>query len=131
MARTIVTPIQKRFSDIDLFLHVNNVAQQMYFDVGKTDYFAQVMSDECLTGDLRVVNVSTRSDYMSQIRFTDEVRCTTTCEKVGNKSMTLHQQLWVGDRLCSDSHTVMAMFDFVQQKSVPMPDKWRERFLAE
>ena len=35
MPRTIRTEIQKRFSDIDSFRHVNNVSQQMYFDVGK------------------------------------------------------------------------------------------------
>ena len=38
MARKTEIPIQKRFSDVDSFHHVNNVSQQMYFDVGKVDY---------------------------------------------------------------------------------------------
>lgn len=131
MARTIVTPIQKRFSDIDVFHHVNNVSQQMYFDVGKTDYYRQVFSEDMLLGDQRVVTVSTSSNYISQIRFTDQVRVTTTCEKIGNKSLTLYQQLLVGDRLCSDSRSVMVAFDFPNQQSIPIPEEWRRRLSAE
>ncbi len=36
---TIKTPIQIRFSDVDAFAHVNNVAQQMYFDLGKLEAY--------------------------------------------------------------------------------------------
>ena len=39
MARIIKTLIQKRVSDIDMFQHVNNVSQQMYFDVGKMEFY--------------------------------------------------------------------------------------------
>ena len=39
MAKTLETFIQKRFSDVDPFQHVNNVSQQMYFDVGKMEYY--------------------------------------------------------------------------------------------
>ena len=39
MAKTLTIEIQKRFNDIDSFRHVNNVAQQTYFDLGKTDYY--------------------------------------------------------------------------------------------
>ena len=131
MARTITTPIQKRFSDVDIFLHVNNVAQQMYFDVGKTEYYRAVLGEDVLSGSLRVVMVSSKSDYISQIRFSDEVLVSTTCERVGNKSLTLHQQMYVGERLCSENRSVMAVFDFDQQKSVPLPDEWRTKLTAQ
>ena len=42
MALLIKTPVQMRFSDADSFGHVNNVAQQMYFDLGKTDLFKEL-----------------------------------------------------------------------------------------
>ena len=95
MGRVLETPVQKRFSDLDPFRHVNNVAQQSYFDVGKTDFYARVLGEEVLLGDLRVVTVSTSTSYMGQVRMHDDVRVTTTCEKVGNKSMTLFQRLVV------------------------------------
>ena len=126
MAKTLETFIQKRFSDVDPFQHVNNVSQQMYFDVGKMEYYEKILGDEVLLGDLRIVTVSTSTSYMDQIRLHDRVRVTTTCEKIGNKSLTL-----AGDRVCSESRSVMVAFDFSRQQSMPVPDAWRERLLAD
>ena len=102
MAKVLETEIQKRFSDVDPFQHVNNVSQQMYFDVGKMEYYEQVLGDEVLLGDLRIITVSTSTSYMGQIRLHDRVRVTTTCEKIGNKSLTLFQQLVVDGQVRSD-----------------------------
>ena len=55
MAKILETAVQKRFSDIDPFQHVNNVSQQMYFDVGKLEYYQKVLGAEVLLGDLRIV----------------------------------------------------------------------------
>ena len=131
MARTLETPIQKRFSDIDPFQHVNNVSQQMYFDVGKMAYYDQVLGAEVLLGDLRIVTVSTSTSYMGQVRMHDDVRVTTTCEKVCNKSMTLFQRLVVDGEVRSESRSVLVVFDFVRQESRPVPDAWRARLTAE
>lgn len=131
MAKTLETDIQKRFSDVDPFQHVNNVSQQMYFDVGKVAYYEKILGDEVLLGQLRIITVSTTTSYMGQIRLHDKVRVTTTCERIGNKSLTLYQQLKVGDRVCSESRSVMVAFDFARQQSMPVPDAWRERLLAD
>lgn len=131
MARTLTTPIQKRFSDVDTFQHVNNVAQQMYFDVGKVDYYGRVLGEEVLAGDLRIVTVSTTTSYLGQVRMYDEVRVTTTCERVGTKSLTLLQRLTADGEVRSESRSVMVVFDFARQRSEPVPDQWRERLLAD
>lgn len=131
MARTLTTPIQKRFSDVDPFQHVNNVAQQMYFDVGKVEYYEKVLGADALLGDLRIVTVSTSTSYLGQVRMGDPVQVTTICERIGNKSLTLFQQMLVGDDVRSESRSVMVVFDFPNQCSRPVPDEWRRRLLAE
>ncbi|WP_290540654.1 thioesterase family protein [Alistipes sp.] len=131
MAYTLETPIQKRFSDVDPFQHVNNVAQQMYFDVGKSEFFEKVLNEEVLLADLRILTASTSTSYLGQIRMHDPVRVTTTCERVGTKSLTLFQQLLVGDQVRSESRSVMVVFDFAAQRSQPVPDVWRKRLLAD
>ncbi len=131
MARTLVTPIQKRFSDIDPFVHVNNVAQQSYFDVGKSDFYEQILGPGVLTGDLRVVTVSTSISFIGQVHMHDDVRVTTCCERVGDKSMTLFQQLVVDGEVRTESRSVLVAFDFTAQESRRVPDAWRERLLAE
>ncbi len=131
MAKTLETSIQKRFSDVDPFQHVNNVSQQMYFDVGKMEYYEKILGDEVLLGGLRIITVSTSTSYMGQIRLHDKVRVTTTCERIGNKSLTLFQQLLVGGQVRSESRSVMVAFDFERQQSMPVPGTWRERLLAD
>ena len=131
MARTLTTSIQKRFSDIVPFQHVNNVSQQMYFDVGKMEYYEKILGADALLGDLRIVTVSTSTSYLGQVRMTDPVRITTTCERIGTKSLTLFQQMLVGEEVRSESRSVMVVFDFPNQCSRPVPDEWRRRLLAE
>ena len=131
MARVLETPIQKRFSDIDPFQHVNNVSQQMYFDVGKTEYYEKILGAEVLSGDLRILTVSTATSYAGQVRMHDPVRVTTTCERIGTKSLTLFQQLLVGEEVRSESRSVMVVFDFARQRSEPVPEERRRRLLAD
>ena len=131
MKRPVIkTPVQKRFADIDIFHHVNNVAQQSYFDVGKSDYFARVL--ECELMDLRpmIVTVSTSTSYMGQIRRSDEIEVVTHTEKIGDKSITLLQQIVCGDEVRSESRSVMVAFDFGSQQSVRVPDHWRAKLLG-
>ncbi|MDE5637699.1 MAG: acyl-CoA thioesterase [Alistipes sp.] len=131
MARETVTPIQKRFSDVDIFRHVNNVAQQMYFDVGKTDYYRTVLGGDVLFDNLRMVTVSTSTSYMSQIRHDDDIAVTTFTERIGDKSMTLFQRIVRSEpdgsqTVCSESRSVLVAFDFAAQEAVRVPDAWRE-----
>ena len=104
MARVLETPVQQRFSDIDPFMHVNNVAQQAYFDVGKVDFYRKVLGAEVLLGDLRIVTVSTS---------------------------TLFQRLVVGGQTLSESRSVMVVFSFARQSGEPVPAAWRESLLSE
>lgn len=131
MARILETAIQKRFSDIDPFQHVNNVSQQMYFDVGKVEYYQKILGAEVLLHDLRIVTVSTTTSYLGQVRMNDQVHVTTTCEQVGTKSLTLFQQLFCNGELRTESRSVMVAFDFSKQLSVPVPDLWRQQLLAD
>ncbi len=131
MARTIVTPIQMRFSDLDPFHHVNNVAQQMYFDVGKSDYYERVAGEELLADRLRIVTVSTQTSYLGQVRIGDRLTVETACERIGTKSLTLFQRLMADGQVRSESRSVMVAFDFAAQQSVAVPDRWRQRMLEE
>ena len=132
MAKVLETEIQKRFSDVDPFQHVNNVSQQMYFDAGKMECSPNRCSaTKCRRATCASSPVSTSTSYMGQIRLHDRVRVTTTCERIGNKSLTLFQQLVVDGRVRSESRSVMVAFDFARQLSMPVPEAWRTRLLAD
>ena len=127
MAKQLITPVQKRFSDVDSFMHVNNIWQQSYFDMGKTQFYTQVLGITGVFDKLRIITASTHTDYLGQVRLTDDIVVVTDVARVGNKSMTLHQRIMSGDRCLTESSSVMVAFDFELQQTVPIPDEWREK----
>ena len=125
MALKLTTPIQMRFADIDSFGHVNNIAQQSYFDLGKAEFFAELwrlVPEQQVTAMI----VSVQNDFLKQILWGDEVSVITFIEAVGTKSLTFSQQIVRGEELCSRSRTVMVCYDKEAQESVPVPAEWRE-----
>mgnify|MGYP002108889717 FL=1 len=104
-----------------MFQHVNNVSQQMYFDLGKADFYRQ---------GSRIITAATANSFKEQIRMEDDIYVTTTVAKVGNKSITLFQQI-IGrnaagrETVKTESTSVMVAFDFDRQESVTVPERWR------
>ena len=130
MAKQLTTPVQKRFSDVDSFMHVNNIWQQSYFDMGKTHFYTTVLGTTGVFDKLRIITASTHTDYYGQVRLTDDIVVVTDISRIGTKSMTLHQRIMCGEKCLTESSSVMVAFDFETQESVPMPKEWRTK-LAE
>lgn len=113
-----------------MFQHVNNVSQQMYFDLGKADFYRRVLQDDVLSGTSRIITAATANSFKEQIRMEDDIYVTTTVAKVGNKSITLFQQI-IGrnaagrETVKTESTSVMVAFDFDRQESVTVPERWR------
>lgn len=126
MAKQLITPVQKRFSDVDSFMHVNNIWQQSYFDMGKTDFYVKVLGIPGVFDRMRIITASTHTDYLGQVRLMDDIVVTTDVSRLGNKSMTLHQRIMLGDKCLTESSSVMVAFDFELQQTVPLPEEWRE-----
>ncbi|MBQ3248661.1 MAG: acyl-CoA thioesterase [Alistipes sp.] len=125
MAKQLITPVQKRFSDVDSFMHVNNIWQQSYFDMGKTDFYQKVLGITGVFDKLRIITASTHTDYLGQVRLQDDIVVVTDVSRIGTKSMTLHQRIMSGERVLTESSSVMVAFDFELQQTVAMPEQWR------
>ena len=129
MAKELITPVQKRFSDVDSFMHVNNIWQQSYFDMGKTEFYTRVLGITGVFDKLRIITASTHTDYLGQVRLTDDIVVTTDVSRLGNKSMTLHQCIVSGESVLTESSSVMVAFDFETQATVPIPEEWRTKLM--
>lgn len=115
-----------RFADIDSFGHVNNIAQQAYFDLGKTALFQELWQQ---TGALRripAIMVSVQTDFMEQLFYGDNIVVITEVESIGTKSLTLNQTIVRGEQICTRSRTVMVCYDSERKASIEVPDEWRD-----
>ena len=77
-----------------------------------------------------IITAATANSFKEQIRMEDDIYVTTTVAKVGNKSITLFQQI-IGrnaagrETVKTESTSVMVAFDFDRQESVTVPERWR------
>ena len=126
MTLVVTTPIQMRFEDIDSYSHVNNIAQQAYFDVGKSAFFERLWQEVGQTERRDVMIVSVQTDFVAQIRYGDKIEVVTSVKSIGNKSLTLRQEILREGVLCSRSRAVMVCYDREQAQSVEVPASWRE-----
>lgn len=115
-----------RFADIDSFSHVNNIAQQAYFDLGKSEFFQELWRQTGALKRIPAIMVSVQTDFMEQILYGDTIEVITEVESVGSKSLTLNQKIMRDAQVCTRSRTVMVCYDNERKASIEVPDEWRE-----
>ena len=130
MALTVLTPIQMRFADVDQFGHINNIALQEYFDLGKSDLFAELWRRSKALERVPAIVVKLQTEFLKQLYYGDDLQVQTTLAAIGNKSLTLRQRILRGQEECCRSEVVMVCFNRQQNQAIEVPDQWRE-FLSD
>ncbi len=123
-----ITPIQIRFSDIDIIGHVNNALLQQYLDLGKSSYFKEVLELPIMWRERGFVVANTTTTYIKEVLVDDKIVVYTTVKKIGTKSMTIYQEVRCeksGD-VKLHSSSILVAFDIVNHLSIPVPNSWRQ-----
>lgn len=126
------TSVQIRFSDIDSLGHVYNSIYNTYYDLGKSDFFADVLNIPKLFTKKGFVQASLTSNFYIPVFVDDKIEVLTHIEKIGNKSITMFQQILDTENnvIKSDCRSILVSFDVESQKSMDMPAEWRKNFEA-
>jgi acyl-CoA thioester hydrolase len=120
-----------RFSDVDVYGHVNNVKYFEYFQEARIPLMERLGRE--LTGDrhFHVVVAQTDVDYKMPILFRLEpYDVHSRITDVGSKSFTIESEIRDGETLLSRARVVMVFFDTATQRSVEPPAAFREAMLA-
>lgn len=122
-------PIQIRFTDIDIFGHVNNARYPELFDTSRYLYLTGMIPDFDPHGKSMVL-VHLETNFRKQIVLEDEVAVETRIQKVGERSIGMSQLIvnLKDGTVHADSYSVLSTYDAGLQQSIPMPSEWRRRF---
>lgn len=128
----ITTPIQLRFNDIDLQGHMYNGQYQHIFDLGKNEYFEQVIGIGAMDGDNAVITASSTTNFYIPVGLRDRIIIKTGVDRLGTKSFTVFQQMINADteEIVADSRTVMVAYNVLTRQSFEIPSRWREKIVA-
>lgn len=126
------TPIQLRFSDLDLYGHVNNATYLTYFETARTHYWREVLQwDWNVNG---IILARSEVNYIKPINRDDVIACYVRTTRIGNSSFdVMHVLVKVtddGEEICTTGKTVCISYDYSVHKPVKIPPEQRARMIA-
>ena len=120
-------PVHVRFSDVDVYGHVNNVMYFEYFQEARISLLAELAREAPEAAAVgQVVVAQADVDYRRPILFRAEpYACWSGVRLVGSSSMTLDQEIRDGDEVLSRARVTVVWFDPATGRATPLPETVR------
>jgi acyl-CoA thioester hydrolase len=120
-------PIHVRFSDVDVYGHVNNVKYFEYLQEARFTLVRGLVPERTFS----VVVAQTDVDYVQPLLFRAEpYDCRSEIVRVGNRSMTIESEIRDGERVLARARVVVVFFDLTGRRSTEPDPEVREVLLA-
>lgn len=121
-----------RFSDVDRYRHVNNVAIATYCETGRVE-FAEALCPGSTAGEgAGWVIVTLSVNFHAQAHYPGDVAVGTRVERVGRSSCTIVQGLFKDGVCFATSEAIIVWLDLsAGGRATPIPTDLAERLLAE
>ena len=125
-------PVHVRFSDVDVYGHVNNVKYFEYLQEARIQLMDRLWRDlPDGTPRVSMVVAQTDVDYKVPILFRPEpYDAWSWVSRVGSRSATIESVICDGETVLSLARVAIVFFDQQTQRSTPPPEIYRERLLS-
>ena len=121
-----------RFSDVDRYRHINNVAIATYCETGRVEFAERLWPGSTAGETAGWVIVKLTVAFLAQAHYPGEVRIGTRVERVGRTSATIGQGLFKDGTCFATSEAVLVWVDLGQGGGpVPFPPGLDARLQAE
>ncbi|MUK86940.1 acyl-CoA thioesterase [Ornithinibacillus sp. L9] len=125
-------PINIRFSETDMFGHVNNVSPFIYFEEARIEFLKSLGLFGETEGEEGIPIVADlQCDYHRQMFFGESIRLYVKVNDVGNSSFDVHYMaLNTEEELCITGRGRMVYINPVTGKPVSLSDGMKEKLLS-
>jgi acyl-CoA thioester hydrolase len=119
------------FADIDMMQHVNNVAYIRWTEMMRAEYFARVVGGT-INGEQGMIQATINFTYERQLSYREHIAVGCKIPRIGTKSFDFSYEVWSEDQNHRAAHgiTTMVAFDFVQNRTIALPESWRSAIAA-
>lgn len=116
-------PINTRWSDNDIYGHVNNVVYYSYFDTAANRYLIEEGGLDINGGDTVGFVVNSGCEYHAPISYPETIEAGVRVDKLGNSSVRYGIAIFKGgvEKAVAHGHFVHVFVDRVSNRSVPIP----------
>jgi acyl-CoA thioester hydrolase len=117
------------FRDVDMFDHVNNVAYLTWCEDIRIRYFEEVVGVPIKGSPKSMIILRMDYHYLRQVGYRDEIILGARTSRFGTKSYDMHYEVWNETRQERAGYglSVLVAFDYAANRSIPIPDEWRDR----
>ncbi len=126
-------PIQIRFADTDMLGHVNNANYLTYMELARMSYFNEVVNDAVDWNKEGIILAKSIIDYRRPLFIQDDLSVYIAVDQISSKSFNFSYKFAVSkegeETICAEGSTLMVCFDYQLNKSIVMPEKWKERIM--
>ena len=119
-----------RFSDVDVYGHVNNVKYFEYFQEARLSFLQPLWQGHSGDG-FTVVLARMDVSYRKPILFRSEPYTVESwVTRVGGSSFDIESEIKDGDTMLAGAHAVLVTFDLKTQRARPLADEERALLLS-
>jgi acyl-CoA thioester hydrolase len=125
------TTIEVRWSEIDGYGHLNNVAYFSYFEAGRTRYILATCKDEALSGKSALqVMVNCTMNFRHEIRFPAIIDVGIAVSAIGTTSYTMQCGMFRTDTetLVADGTGKLVVVSPSTKRPMPVPEEYIRNF---
>ena len=117
------TPITTRWSDNDIYGHVNNVIYYSYFDSVANRYLIEAGGLDIHTGDTVGLVVNSGCDYFAPVAYPQALEGALRVDRLGNSSVRYGVAVFRAgeDAACAHGHFVHVFVERATNRAVAMP----------
>ena len=124
-------PLHVRFSDVDVYRHVNNVKYFEYYQEARIPMMRAVAEGVDGAAGVQFVVAQTDVDYLAPILFRHEPYAVASrITHVGSRSFVISSEIRDGERVLSRARVVVVFFDAETQRSVEPAPEYRDALVA-
>jgi acyl-CoA thioester hydrolase len=126
------TPIQIRFNDIDKLGHATNSVYQQYLDLGRMNYFREVLEEDMDWEVEGLILASVNIEFIKPIEMYDRLIAKSKIYHLGNKSVKMCQELFneTKGEISATSKSTMVGYSNKTKSTLIVPERWRKRIIA-
>lgn len=120
-----------RFSDVDRYRHINNVAIATYCETGRVEFAEALWPGSTAGQDAGWVIVKLTVTFLSQAHYPGTVEIGTRVERVGRTSCTLGQGLFKDGACFSTGEAILVWADLATGRPTLFPAELDRRLRSE
>jgi acyl-CoA thioester hydrolase len=115
-----------RWGDMDSMGHVNNVKFFTFDESGRIAYFDELArTDPTFWNDHGLILAHIGADFIAQLRYPATLEAGLRVAKIGKSSLNTVAAMFSGGELIAVTKGVLVWFDYVNQKTMPIPEHVR------